>query len=330
MINIEKMTILVVDDMKSMRLTIRKDKTLRDLPVIMVTAEAQRDIVSEVAESEIDAYLLKPLTLAMLDEKIRMVIHKANHPDPSTRHRIKARDLAEQEEFEKAIEQTKLALSHKPSASRLLRQLGILHLKINKDTMGEKCLLKAAAVNKQDSVTRAHLVDFYLQKGKLEKAGRYCLEILSLSKRYDETALELGEKLLKTDSRHLSFQLFSKFINGSKKQKAVREKVIDICLAHDELEYPRALLEQSIKENPSNYDLVYKAALMFKEAGDLEKALKYFEKVDRHVRDHIGAKFQIAKICFKEGKIIKVDEYLSQILRIDPGNDEAIAFRKGI
>ena len=62
---------------------IRKDKALRDMPVIMVTAEAERDIVSEVAETEIDAYLLKPLTLGALDNKIRAVVEQANNPDPA-------------------------------------------------------------------------------------------------------------------------------------------------------------------------------------------------------------------------------------------------------
>ena len=184
MINIENMSILVVDDMKSMRLTIRKmlknlnigknlrfaengregleilnnvkcditildwnmpvmngaemlekirnDKAFRDMPVIMVTAESERDIVSQVAETEIDAYLLKPLTLAALDNKIKSVVERANNPDPATRHRLKARDLEEMGDYDSAIEQIRIALVHKPSASRLLRQLGLLHFKIKK------------------------------------------------------------------------------------------------------------------------------------------------------------------------------------------------------
>ena len=41
---------------------IREDRNLRDLPVIMVTAQAYQDYVAEAAESVIDAYILKPLT----------------------------------------------------------------------------------------------------------------------------------------------------------------------------------------------------------------------------------------------------------------------------
>ena len=382
MINIENLSILVVDDMKSMRLTIRKmlknlkigknlrfaedgkqglevlhntqcdlaiidwnmpvmtgiemlekirdDKAFRDLPVIMVTAEAERDIVSEVAESEIDGYLLKPLTLAALDGKIKAVIDKANHPDVVAKHRLKARDLEEMGDYETAIEQIRIALVHKPSASRLLRQLGLLHFKIKKNTIAEKCLLKAVSVNKQDTITRVYLADYYLRMNRLEEAGKYFLEILSLSNRYNDKAFDLGKKLLKNNFRRLSLDIFSRVIARSKKQNAAREKVIDICLANNEFEYPKALLDQSIKENPSNYDMIYKTGLIYQEVGDWEKALKYFIDVDRHVRSHVEAKFQIAKIYFMNEKVLQADNYLNQILRIDPGHEEALALRREI
>ncbi|MCP4721395.1 MAG: response regulator, partial [Desulfobacteraceae bacterium] len=58
---------------------IRSDRQLRDLPVIMVTAESEKDIVLDVAEIEVDGYLLKPLTPAILEEKIRIVVDKVNN-----------------------------------------------------------------------------------------------------------------------------------------------------------------------------------------------------------------------------------------------------------
>ncbi len=380
MIDIENMSILIVDDMKSMRLTIRKmlknlnigrklkfaengkealellkdtscdmaildwnmpvmngfevldhlrhDKSLRDLPVIMVTAEAERDIVSEVAESEIDGYLLKPLTLGALDERIRSVVEKTNHPDETTRHRIKARELEEQGDYEGAIDQIRMALRHKPNASRLIRILGLLHFKIQKESVALKCLLKAASVNRQDTITRVCIAEYYLEKNQLEKAGEYFLDILSLSVRYNDKALKIAEKLLLKKSRQLAIKLFSKVISRSKKSNAVREQVIDLCLEHNELDFPRKLINESIKENPSNYDMIYKAAMIALETDEKEQALEHLIVVDRHVRGHIQAKFHIAKIYFQMGKTIQADEYLAQILRADPKNEDALCLRR--
>jgi CheY-like chemotaxis protein/Tfp pilus assembly protein PilF len=381
-IDLKELSILVVDDMKSMRLTLRKmlqnlnvgkklrfaengkeglevlrsakfdlvfidwnmpvmngmtmleeirnDVLLRDISVIMVTAEAERDIVSEVAETEIDGYLLKPLTLGALDQKIKAVLEKVNNPDPATKHRNQARELEEKGDFKAAIEQIKIALTYKPSASRLLRQLGLLHFKIKKNNIAEKCLLKAASVNSQDTISRVYLADYYLKKNELEKGGNYYLEVLSLSTRYNDKAFDLGGKLLKAGFKSLALDIFSKVIARSKKQKVVREKIIDICVFNNELEYPQALLDQCIKEDSSNFDMVYKAGLISYEAGDWEKALSSFIEVDRHVRSHVDAKFQIAKIYYMNRKILQADDYLNQILRIDPKHEDALALRAEI
>ena len=380
MINPENMSILIVDDMKSMRLTIRKmlqtlkiggtlrfaengkegmeilqqskcdlaivdwnmpvmngiemlesirnDKVLRDLQVIMVTAEAERDIVTEVAETEIDGYLLKPLTLTSLDSKIKAVVERANNPDLATRHRIKARDLEETGDYDSAIEQIRIALVHKPNASRLLRQLGLLHFKIEKPDIAEKCLLKAASVNKQDTLTRAHLAEYYVSKNELEKAGRYYLEIMGLSTRYFDQALAVGEALLKKGSNKPAIDIFSKILAVSKKPVSTREKIIEICMANNENEFPLELFEQSIRENPSNYDIIYKAGLMYFELGNKEKALSYFLDVDRHVRGHVEAKFRIAKMYLEMQKVLQADDYLNQIIRIDPKHQKTIELRK--
>ncbi|MCG8550990.1 MAG: response regulator [Desulfobacterales bacterium] len=377
---LEALSILIVDDMKSMRLTIRKmlqtiniggklrfaengkeglevlkqgkfdlaiidwnmpvvngiemlenirkDPGLRDMPVIMVTAEAERDIVSEVAESEIDGYLLKPLTLEALDKRIKAVIDRVHNPEQFTLHRNKARELEEQGQYKEAIEEVKKALAHKPSASRMLRRMGLLHFKIGKHAIAEKCLLKAVAVNDQDTISRVYLADYYLKKNELEKAAMHYLKILSLSTRYNDKAIDIGERLLKAGLRKQSLQIFSRAIQRSRKTNAFRERVIDICLGHGEVEFPQYLIEEAIQQNPANYNLVYKAGMIFLESGNREKALAHFMNIDRHVRGHLDAKLQIAKILCANKRILQADDYLNQILRLDPGHEEAIELRR--
>ena len=378
----KKLSILVVDDMKSMRLTVRKmlksldigtnllfaengrdglrilnnsqcdlaiidwnmpvmngiemlenirqDPSLRDMPVIMVTAEAERDIVSEVAEDEVDGYLLKPLTLESLDSKIKAVINKINHPDAVSQFRKQARDLEEQEDFQGAIDQIRLALKVKPNASRLLRQMGLLHFRIQKNKIAEKCLLKAVSVNNHDIISRVHLADYYLKMEDIKKAGVYYREVLSLSGRYNDRAFDIGKKLLKNDYRSLALDIFSKVLYQSKNNATTREQIIDICLAHKEVDFPLELMDRAIKENPSNYETIFKAGKIFLETGDWEKALSYFTKVDRHVRGHVEAKLEIAKIYYMNRKIYKADDYLNQVLRIHPGHEEALALRSSL
>ena len=103
---------------------IREDRNLRDLPVIMVTAEAVQDYVAEVGETEIDAYILKPLNIAVLKEKVSSVIKKANKPPPMIYHLRKARTHEEEGHIDKAIEEAKLARDANPKSTRPMRELG--------------------------------------------------------------------------------------------------------------------------------------------------------------------------------------------------------------
>ena len=52
---------------------IRKDPTLKHLPVLMVTAEAKKENIIEAAQAGANGYVVKPFTEATLDEKLKKI-----------------------------------------------------------------------------------------------------------------------------------------------------------------------------------------------------------------------------------------------------------------
>ncbi|THB80587.1 MAG: response regulator [Desulfobacteraceae bacterium] len=380
MIDLETMSILVVDDMKSMRLTIRKmlkhlgigrkiqyaangqegmgilhnssidlaiidwnmpvmngtellnyirnDRAFRDMPVIMVTAEADKNIVYEVAETEIDAYLLKPLTLEALDSKIRQVVDEVNNPNPGTIHLLKARDYEEIGRYAEAIEETRQALKYKPSASRILRKLGLLHFKIDKFAIGLKCLQKAASVNRNDAVTRYHISQYYLNRHDLINTTKYYMEMLTISDKYIPESIDLGERLLQSNKSELGIQLFEQALNRRSKNMTHKEQVVDISMENFEFEYAVKLLKQLIKEFPSKYEYVFTLGKAYLHMEKVEAALENFILADENIHNHIEAKVEIAKIYFQLNRFIVADQYINQILKSDPGNPVAMEMRK--
>ncbi len=382
MIDLKTMTILVVDDMKSMRLTLRKmlrnleigkellfadngksglsvlkksscdllivdwnmpemngsqmlaylrrDPNIRDIPVIMVTAENERDIVAEAAEYEVEGYLLKPLTLASLDSKIKSVVETANHPEQAKLHLLEARACEETGNIEGAIDETRKALRLKPNASRILRKLGLLYLEIQKAEIGEKCLQKAVAVNPQDTISRSHLARLYLNKRAFKQAAQLYMEILSFSTRYFDSAVHLGETLLINGFRNEARTLFSRIMSKSRSNRVLQERIIDLCLDNQEYGFVTEMVAQAVKDNPANLDLLYKAGTIYLETGDQEKALECFVTVDDNRRGDIKTKLQIARIHFNNKHILQADDYLNRILRIDPTNKEALELRQRV
>lgn len=57
---------------------VRADGKLKDLPVLMVTAEAKRDQIVEAAQAGVNGYVVKPFTAAVLKEKIEKIFERVN------------------------------------------------------------------------------------------------------------------------------------------------------------------------------------------------------------------------------------------------------------
>lgn len=55
---------------------IRGDAKLKALPVLMVTAEAQRDQIVEAAKAGVNGYIIKPFTAATLKEKLDKIFQR--------------------------------------------------------------------------------------------------------------------------------------------------------------------------------------------------------------------------------------------------------------
>ena len=382
MIDIDNMSILIVDDMKSMRSIIKKtlrnlnlgqtihfaengveglrclhtsrvdiaiidwkmpvmtgsqmldairnDHRLRDLPVIMVTAESEKDIVLDVAEIEVDGYLLKPLTPAVLDEKIRAVVERVNNPDDATRHVRMSRECQDAGNLKLAIRHMEMAVKLKPAASRLIRNVGLLYGKAGKPDIQEECLLKAAFVNPQDAITRHLLSKVYWKEEKWSEAVRYWCEVLSLTNKFNEDAIKIGEALLGYNQNPQAIKLFSTLIDKTEKNLPLKEKILDMCMEAGEVGFSKQLVEKLMKEFPSNHGLVYKAGQICEALGEEDKALECFLLADQRPGNPLAVKLKIARIYFLKNKVIQADGYLNQVLRMDPKNKEALSMRRSI
>ena len=55
---------------------VRADDKLKNLPILMVTAEAKRDQIIEAAQAGVNGYVVKPFTAAVLKEKIEKIFER--------------------------------------------------------------------------------------------------------------------------------------------------------------------------------------------------------------------------------------------------------------
>ncbi|SFU46140.1 response regulator receiver protein [Nitrosomonas eutropha] len=53
---------------------VRADSALKDIPVLMVTAEAKKENIIAAAQAGANGYIVKPFTAATLDEKLNKIL----------------------------------------------------------------------------------------------------------------------------------------------------------------------------------------------------------------------------------------------------------------
>ena len=158
-----------------------------------------------------------------------------------------------------------------------------------------------------------------MKKKDYKKAAQIYMKVMGLSTRYYATATQLGEHMLVKGYKSEALELFGRVVSRSRRNAALRARIIDTCMANHEYEFVTNIMERTLKDNPSNYDLLYKTGLVHQETGNLERALECFRTVDSHRKGDVNAKLQIARIHYINRQVIKADDYLSQVLRLDPG-----------
>jgi len=57
---------------------VRSDEKLKELPILMVTAEAEKDKVIEAIKAGVNNYIVKPFTAEVLKEKMDKIFEKFN------------------------------------------------------------------------------------------------------------------------------------------------------------------------------------------------------------------------------------------------------------
>jgi len=237
---------------------IREDRNLRDIPVIMITAQAWGDYVAEAAESYIDAYILKPLTIKILKSKVSYVVEKANNPPPVVAHLKRAMHFEDEGDLDAAINEAIQAMEAAPDSSKPVRELGYYYLKKDLLEEAERWLLKAAEMNYLDVIAFHYLGELYLKLDDIENAQKYFEKAMQLSPRHLDRGINFGKTLVRRKMIPRATQVFNEAFKLADHSVDLQEEIADFCIENGANEYAAILLESVIDELPERKDLYFK------------------------------------------------------------------------
>lgn len=302
---------------------IREDRELKYIPVIMVTAEAFREHVAEAAESDADAYIIKPLTIKLLDDKISFVIKRANAPPPMVAHLRKAEHFEDTGDLDSAIKEAELAHEAKPESSRPIREVGYYHYRKNDLEEAEKWFLRAAEMNYMDVFAFHYLGELYLKQDNIEKAQQYFEKAMDISPRHLDRGIRFGKVLIQRKMVDKAIGVFNKALGLSGSTLAMREEIADLCIENEIYEYAVKLLEFIVKQQPDRKDLLLKLGATLESLDEINRALLYLVRAEKLDEEDMDIKIHLAKSYLAIEKPILAEKALKKVLKSDPDHEVA-------
>lgn len=302
---------------------IRADRFLRDLPVIMITAEQSMDYVAEIGETEVDAYIIKPITMQILDEKVNYVIDKTNNPPPMIYHLKRARDFEEQNDLDSAIQEALMASDVNPNATRPIRETGYYYYLKGDLDEAEQWLLKAANMNKLDVFAFHHLGEIYLRRKDIEKAAFYLEKAMQISPRHLERSINFAKTLIQMDMTSKAIQVFDRALEFADNPVELREEIAEYCLEKEINDYAVKLMESLILEQPNRADLLFAIGKALEKMDDFSHAVGYLSKASHIDKQNADIKIHLAQNYLKLNKPMLAEKSVKEVLESNPENDLA-------
>jgi CheY-like chemotaxis protein/Tfp pilus assembly protein PilF len=311
-------------DMNGMELLthLRQNKKFRDIPFLMITAEADRSLVAEAAEHDVDGYLTKPFVTAALEQKINEVNKKIQHPDAMTLHLRKARDLEDEGDVSGALQEVGRAIAANPGSSRPLRELGRLHAQGGDIPKAIDCFQKAVQVNCLDVSSYHYLGQLYLRKGKIDEATNCLAKAIDISPRHSERALKLAYLLLRKGRLSEAEKVFILIMKNNPDNIDLHEEIAEAALENNFQDMAIKCFRLVVKKYPARLDIHKKLGLLYYGKGQNKNAALHMKRAAKKYGDDLDFLLALIKSFLAMDRVVDADKWAKKAKELYPDNRE--------
>ena len=304
---------------------IRATKKWRDIPFLMITAEANMDIVAEAAEQDVDAYMTKPFVTATLEQKVVELLGQLNNPSPFNQLLLQARTLDEKGDLDGAIGAATEAAKLNDRSSKPYRELGRLFGKKGDLKKAQLCFEKAVEINRLDVSSYHALGQIYYRQGKMDIAMENFNRAMEISPRHADRAMNFAKLLIKKKQIVEAEKVLRLVLKTKSNDIDFKEDIADTCCGCGLGELAVKSYREVLKADPERIYLNKKIGLALCTAGDHNEGVKMLEKAAEKSADDIELFLALGRAYQAMNQVIRADQWVSKVLRLDPNHKEARA-----
>lgn len=299
---------------------VRANTKFRDIPFLMITAEANKEVVAEAAENEVDAYLTKPFVTATLEKKITELLGKANNPDPATILLYRARALEESGDIDSAIAHASKACECNPRSSLPLRALGRLYLRKNNINQAKDCFTQAVSLNQLDVTSFHFLGQIHYKIGEVDRAIDFFSRAMDISPRHSDRALKFATLLAKKNQPKQAERIFALALRNNAFNLELQEDIVGRCMAGGLFDMAIKVLRELLRRDPNRHHLTRQLGIALHQKGNDKEAISFLEAAAEKFGDDIPLLLALGETYLDLGKPIPAEKWIIKVIRIDPEN----------
>ena len=305
---------------------IRNSEEYWHLPFIMITCVDDMDRIMSVTEEHIDAYLVKPVTEAVLRQKIYSALKKTYDPDPYHRALFKGKKCLREGQHEIAIQSLEEARDLQPGQSATYFNLAQALEKIGKMDEAEENYKRCKDCS-NDLYVRSldGLSRIYQHKGDPVNALEVLKKAIEISPNTPDRHMDLAMQLKVVGNTAEAKASLARALKLSRKKAKLPQKYIEACLDFGMDTEAEAIMQRSMGEDVEDIVLLNQMGIVCRRRKEHERAKKYYKRALEIAPDDetLNYNYAVLLVDLKDYKTAR--SYLYQVLRQNPESENALS-----
>ena len=303
--------------------TIRGKKKYDDTAFLMLTGEVEEGRVAETIEADVDAYIIKPFEIHVLEEKLIAILGKRRAPSALDIHFNNAESSREAGEFAQAHRDLDKAAQIRPQSPMLFYQRGLVFEAEGHQAEAEKCF--HLAKQRGPLFIRVHdkLAHIYQARGRTTEVCNILGEAIKISPNNINRQMRLGRALLAEKRYSEARMAFLKVIQLDRENQTRKMAIAKLYLSHNMVEDAIRVLKQCIQVHPEFLEAYNRLGMLLRRSGQLEEALEYYLQALKVAPYDPNLFFNLARVLADMGRIDAAIANLQKAVEAAPDFQEA-------
>jgi tetratricopeptide (TPR) repeat protein len=303
----------------------RSRSELADIPFIIVSGEVGDETIAEAAETEVDAYIIKPFVAATLDEKIIGVLNRTRNPLPIDSQLKQITAYGREKQFGKALAELKKAILLYPRDPRITLAFAKTYKEMGLHEDAEKSYKRTLYFEPKFVKAYDGLAELYRQTGDEKKLIGTLKEGLAVSPKNASRQAEFGKACLESGLTDEAKRAFNEALKAEPNNSIIQHEMAEVLMAKGMDKEATLFFQAASRANPGDLHTYNRLGIAFRKQGKYEEAFDEYRKALLIAPNDENLCYNLGRAYFEVGRN---DEALGQFKRALQINPALLAARE--